>query len=115
MAQSPPGVGSGPLVSQYAHDPEMSELVTFFVEELPVRLEALRSAWTRGQTMLLARLAHQLKGAGAGYGFPQIGEAAGRVESAIGGRSPSCPPDLADVEHRMGELVALCARACAAR
>ncbi|MFM9996361.1 MAG: Hpt domain-containing protein [Phycisphaerales bacterium] len=93
----------------------MSELVGFFVEELPARLEALRSAWTGGKTTLLARLAHQLKGAGSGYGFPQIGEAAARVEAALAGTSASSPPDLAAVNKQLRDLVDLCTRASANR
>ena len=71
---------SGPerIVSQYATDPEMAELVELFITELPARVNALRSAWQAGQVSDVERMAHQLKGSSAGYGFPAIGDAAGK-------------------------------------
>ncbi len=37
-----------------------------------------------GDRVCLARLAHQLKGAAGGYGFPRISEAAAVLEAACG-------------------------------
>lgn len=112
MAQGQPVASTGRLVSRYADEPEMAALVTFFVEEMPARIQAIESAWSAGERRLLGRLVHQLRGAGAGYGFPEVGEAAGRVEAALTGGAPE---GLAALDRSVRELIELCERACAAR
>jgi HPt (histidine-containing phosphotransfer) domain-containing protein len=72
-----------PIRSTYETDPEMLEIVCDFAHELPARVAKLEQllaarAWTELQT-----LAHQLKGAGGGYGFAQITEVAARLEQAL--------------------------------
>lgn len=99
-------------VSEFANDPEMAELVQLFVSEMPARIEALRAAWTQKQLVNLTRLSHQLKGASAGYGFPTIGNAAARLETALKGLD-SGPSDVEKLAAEFRELVDLCASACA--
>lgn len=100
---------TGTLRSRYADDPEMAELVAFFVQELPARVEAIQSAWRTRQIETLTRLVHQLKGASAGYGFDPIGDAAQAVEQQLRGeRGPS-------VESTLAHLAELCVRACRSR
>ena len=104
-----------PLRSQYADDPEMAELVDLFVDELPQRVEALRAAFDAGDAPSLRRLAHQLRGAGAGYGFPAIGEAAGEVETRLrtaGNAAPELPNGL---NRQLNDLIDLCSRATQTR
>eukprot|EP00913_Durusdinium_trenchii_P006054 g5666.t1 len=72
-----------PLVSEFASDPDMIEIVEYFVEELPKRVQAIRSAATDSDVQSLRTLAHQLKGAAPGYGFAAIGDAAGVLEAAL--------------------------------
>ena len=72
-----------PILSSFAHDAEMIELVEMFVDELPDRVavfaEALETeSWEEART-----ISHQLKGAAPGYGFDSIGEAAGRIERLV--------------------------------
>lgn len=100
---------SGPITSQYATDPDMSELVDMFVTELPTRLAAIRAAHAAGNESTLARLVHQLRGAGSGYGFPSITRQAAAVEDGLraGG--------LASVQRQVSELLELCARATTGR
>lgn len=106
----------GPLRSAYADDPEMAELVELFVSELPERLAALEAAWTSGDSQTLRRMAHQLKGAGAGYGFPVVSDAAGEVETAILARGSALPEaELKAVRAKVEALVALCRRAAASK
>lgn len=80
MSITPSSQPSTPLRSIYADDPEMAELVQLFVEEMPERTARLRHAVDAEDLASLTRLAHQLKGAAAGYGFPVIGERAGTIE-----------------------------------
>lgn len=72
-----------PIRSRYADDPEMQEIVAYFVAEVPNRLRELRQAWDRGDRSRVRTIAHQMKGAAGGYGFPQIGESAAALETAI--------------------------------
>ena len=97
-----------PLVSEYANDPDMVELVELFISEIPDRVELLRTCWNDRDIERLTRLAHQLKGASAGYGFAPIGLAAGDLEEAL--RS-DIDKDIQEVTKRLDELVELCNRA----
>ena len=72
-----------PLVSELADDPDMIELIQAFVGDLPGRLAAVEKTLAEQTLEDLARLAHQLKGAAGGYGFPQISDAASRLESSV--------------------------------
>lgn len=110
-----PQGGTGPIHSQFAGDPEMKELIELFLSELPVRIETLRAAHAAGDSVALRRLAHQLRGASAGYGFPTLGTAAGEVEDRL--RALDCvtaPQALAKIGAEVSALVDMCRRACAA-
>ncbi len=102
------------LVSEFASDPEMRELVEIFVSELPDRVARLTSTWEQTELEEVKRLAHQLKGASAGYGFPTIGAAAGKLEDALrstsGGASQN---NLKNLQRDLDELIDLCNRAAA--
>ena len=110
-ASKPPTDAQRPtLRSQFATDPEMVELVQMFVTELPGRINALNSAWSEQRVSDLTRLAHQLKGASTGYGFPTIGQAAATLESRL--RSMPGTPSLEALAKEFRSLVDLCSRAC---
>lgn len=106
MQPSTPGQ---PLRSQLANDPDMQELIGLFIEELPERLRALESAFAEQRAEDLSRVAHQLRGACGGYGFPVLGLAAGKVEDAVRAL-PSTGADLEKVRAGVEELVGLCRR-----
>jgi len=106
---SQPEIPSGSIHSEFASDAEMLELVQEFVGELPQRIEELNDAWHEADSESLERLAHQLKGASAGYGFGVLGEAAARLEATI----KAADRDLSAVASEFDELVNLCARATA--
>jgi CheY-like chemotaxis protein len=91
------------IVSTFADDPDMLEIIRPFVASLPERIAALLTAAKASDTVQLGRLAHQLKGAGGGYGFPQITEAAERVEAAAHGGS-----DASALPQRIAKLVDIC-------
>ncbi|MEQ1572553.1 MAG: Hpt domain-containing protein, partial [Myxococcota bacterium] len=65
----------------FGDDPDMLEIVVRFVTTLPDRGRSIRQAAEADDRLVLSRLAHQLKGCAAGYGFPSIGEAAAGLES----------------------------------
>jgi HPt (histidine-containing phosphotransfer) domain-containing protein len=84
----------------------MAELLELFINELPQRVESVTKAWESRELSTLRRIAHQLKGSCAGYGYPTIGAAAANVESDLMGQAP-----LDRVAADVDELVALCRRA----
>lgn len=93
------------LRSQFADDPEMSELVELFVSELPSRVDSLATALSSGEFAQLQRLAHQLKGASAGYGYPAIGQAAASVEETL---RTGVEGDVAGLKDQVEGLIGLC-------
>lgn len=101
-----------PIRSEFASDPDMAELVAEFVSELPDKSQTLHAALQKNQFADLQRLSHQLKGACGGYGFPQLGEAAAKLEARLKqiGIQPQVDA-LEDVTRQVDELVELCRRA----
>lgn len=112
--ESPTSSGGGqagpPLLSDFASDPDMLELVEMFVAEMPQRVAAIEKAVSDSDTESIASLAHQLKGAAGGYGFGCITDAAGIVEKDARDRK-----QLGELQGSIDELLSLCRRAsCAA-
>lgn len=68
------------LYSELRDDPDYTDLVDEFVAGLPAKVTRLEQAFNTGGLLELARLAHQIKGAAGGYGYPSISEAARHVE-----------------------------------
>jgi|GEM_PF-329416 len=99
-----------PLVSDYSADPDMAELITLFATELPGRLDVIAQACRERDLVTAARIAHQLRGASAGYGFPAIGIVAGRVEDGLRAAHPDPASALDSVRSTLDELAALCRR-----
>jgi HPt (histidine-containing phosphotransfer) domain-containing protein len=91
-----------PIRSSYESDPEMLEIVCDFARELPAHAARLESLLGARVFADLQRLAHQLKGAGGGYGFNQITDSAGLLEQALKSGAPE--PVLKD---RTAELCAV--------
>jgi HPt (histidine-containing phosphotransfer) domain-containing protein len=94
------------VYSVYGSDPELGGLVLLFVEEMPSRIEKLRTYAQSGEWDMLARTAHQLKGAAGSYGFHQFTPVAHRVEMAVRGKQPE-----EQVLQAAEELIDLCRRA----
>ncbi|MFW6058912.1 MAG: ATP-binding protein [Phycisphaeraceae bacterium] len=95
-----------PLRSEFADDPEMAELVRGFLAELPDRLYSIQQAVEGADTASLVQLSHQLKGVAGGYGFPQITDAARRLEELA-----KAEADLAQAHESVETLKQLCLRA----
>ena len=72
-----------PIRSVYESDPDMVDLIRSFARELPNRAEVVEDLLSKGEMEELRSLAHQLKGAGGGYGFPIVTERAASLEHAI--------------------------------
>jgi HPt (histidine-containing phosphotransfer) domain-containing protein len=94
----------GSLRSEFADDPDMREIVEFFVNDLNARIDSIREAFDRDDRARLKTLAHQLKGAAGGYGFPTIGHAASAVEHELLGHQS----DIALLGERVEDLIRLC-------
>ena len=95
--------GAAPLVSALATDVGIAHLLDGFVRRLPERLGAMERALGTRDLEVLADLAHQLKGAASGYGFPAITEAAAELEAVAAARG--------EVERALAALADVCRRA----
>lgn len=103
--------GGGSLTSEFAGDPDMTELVKLFVDEMPQRIDAIVESWERGAAADLRRLAHQMKGACGGYGFPQVGLAAGELEKSLASFGDEAGVgDLEGLRGQVDELIGMCRR-----
>jgi HPt (histidine-containing phosphotransfer) domain-containing protein len=94
-----------PVYSQLGGDPDLGELVSMFVEEIPSRISAFRHEQAAGNRDGIGRLAHQMKGAAGSYGFDQATPYAARLEKAARGNLPEEEMLLA-----LNELLELCSR-----
>ncbi len=89
------------LRSEFEDDPDFRELIDRFVAGLSDRARRMEQCLHDADFETLGRLAHQMKGAAGGYGFPTIGDAAQQVEQFT---RPADPPRLfASVHALLGE------------
>jgi HPt (histidine-containing phosphotransfer) domain-containing protein len=98
-----------PIFSEFANDADMRELVEMFLEELPKRVAILQKSLQDGNVSEIARIAHQLKGAAGGYGYPIITDAAAVLE-----RSAKAKEAVDNLTKSVQEISDLCKRAQAA-
>ncbi len=82
----------------------MARIVDAFVISLPGRIAELQRALSGDDRDDLRRLAHQLKGAGGGYGFDAITDGARELEAGIVGGAD---------RRRLNELLTILAATCA--
>lgn len=97
-----------PLISDFAGDPDMAELVEDYVMNLPLRAAAISAALAADQLDELRTLAHQVKGSAGGYGFGPITTQAAQVESLLRNQA-----QLDQLRKEVDALVDLCNRASA--
>ncbi|MBL9032449.1 MAG: Hpt domain-containing protein [Phycisphaerae bacterium] len=93
------------LHSSHGTDPDLVELVRMFVDEMPARIAALQAAWEAEELSVVRRLAHQLAGASAGYGFDPVGDAARKLEARLTDRGPA-----ETIRREFDDLVSLCSK-----
>ncbi|MBI2884269.1 MAG: Hpt domain-containing protein [Candidatus Methylomirabilis oxyfera] len=67
-------------------DEELADLIPEFLENRRRDVEQIKRLAQEGKYEELARLGHNLKGSGGGYGFPEISAIGKRIEEA-GARS----------------------------
>ena len=79
---------SAPLHSEFANDPDLSEVLGEFVKGLPAQVTRLQQLLADENFSELRRTVHQVKGAGGGYGFPQISHVALRAEEHVKSGAP---------------------------
>ena len=91
--------------SEFGADPDLSELVDMFVEEMPERIQVLQDHFAAKNLDQLARTAHQLKGASGSYGFHQLTPFAGRLEALA--KEHAAETSIFDAVE---ELVLMCRR-----
>ncbi len=89
------------------NDPEDAELIRYFLGELPSKVDAINAAASHDNFEQLGRIAHQLKGAAPGFGFPAIGSAAGRLDEQIRGLDAS-EDSIRQIRMQVESLVSLC-------
>jgi len=68
--------------SEFADDPDLADILDEFVARLPGALETMSESLANNDHEELRRLAHQVKGAGGGYGYPLLTEQARKLENA---------------------------------
>jgi PAS domain S-box-containing protein len=111
---TPPGTTSDATESKPVHiddpmaallaKPKLAKLVERFIAGLDDRLTAIQHAVQDDDRKQLKVLAHQLKGAAGGFGFPQISRAASEVEF-------STEREIKDLTEAIQELTELCQQA----
>lgn len=94
------------LRSELADDPVMLELIAEFLSVLPERVYEIERAANDHDLKSLAVLAHKLKGAGGGYGYPLITESARDLEQLARDQK-----DREEIHQVIAELKELCQRA----
>lgn len=96
------GLMEEPIYSNYQADPQMTDLLKTFVEELPGEVRAMRLAGIHRDAERLAYCARSMKASAGSYGFDILADAAAKITEALAqGRS------AADVEILVAELVKL--------
>jgi len=81
-APEEPGAANGVLLSELADADDLAEIINGFVAGLDGHVRQMHDALNNGDHDRLRRLAHQMKGAGGSYGYPQLTQAARLLEDA---------------------------------
>lgn len=84
-----------------ATDPDLLDLVRDFVLGLDRRISDMQQARSAGDWIRLRSLAHQLKGAGGSYGYPDLSDLAAQLESVALATQPAA------ADHLLSEIQAL--------
>lgn len=88
-----------PVRSEFAGDTDYAELLELFAASTPDKQRQLRDTFRAGDIEQLQSFAHELKGAGGGYGFPGLTERAARLEAACKAN------DVADIDDLLQDVL----------
>jgi signal transduction histidine kinase/DNA-binding NarL/FixJ family response regulator len=91
--------------SSYADVPKMKKILEEFVADLPAQVGKIYDCLARGELDTVRRAAHQIRGAGGGYGFPQLTKPAAQLEQSVNDSQP-----LDAITAQMNELIAVIRR-----
>ena len=95
------------LESEFANDPDLCDIVTMFVDELPSRVDAIKNAFDVGDMETIRTMTHQLRGSAGGYGFSPIGDVAGEIEM----ESFNDEADISTLHEMIEDLATICGAA----
>lgn len=96
---------NSPIRSEFSNDEDFAELLEMFTAELPERMRNMKEKFAAQDVPGLTTLAHQMKGAGGGYGFPQLSEISARLEQACKDNAEQqIKQDLDEVLHCMNRI-----------
>lgn len=82
------------LTSLYWEEELLRDLIVEWVDELNEKMSVLSTAEMRRDRTAMQRVGHQLKGTAAGFGYPEVGVVAARLE------------DIARGEGRLDDVIA---------
>lgn len=89
-----------------AEDPDLIDLVEEFVGTLGTRISDLQNALEQNDLDTLKSLAHQLKGAGGGHGYPILTEKSAVLEQqAIAGEVDKIRPGVEELAQIVSRIV----------
>jgi signal transduction histidine kinase/CheY-like chemotaxis protein/HPt (histidine-containing phosphotransfer) domain-containing protein len=97
---APPAPAVAPPPAPKSPADAMRAATAGFVGRLPARVDSLRKLLDEGPAEELHRTIHQLKGAGGGFGFPEITTTAARAEQAV-----KAGDAIDDVQRAVTELI----------
>ena len=102
--QKPP---DEPIESELLRDdPSFADIVIPFVQGLTERVRIMEDSIQASNFDALKVAAHQLKGSGGGYGYPQLTERAAQLErSARQAALDACAKDLSELKDLIARIV----------
>jgi HPt (histidine-containing phosphotransfer) domain-containing protein len=69
------------ILSCFADDPDMQEILVDFCNRLPDTVRRLQQAFEMRDMTSVQRISHQMKGAGGGYGFESLSIIGAQLEA----------------------------------
>jgi HPt (histidine-containing phosphotransfer) domain-containing protein len=89
------------IYSSYADDPDMAEMLPFFVDGLAEIRSGLRTLADAKDFEGVRREAHKVRGTAGGYGFQGLSDLAGRLEESC----KNSPRDEAMILRTVDEIL----------
>lgn len=79
---------AGPVLSEFADDPDFAELLELFAASVADWRRELPELFAAADFTSLKVRAHQIKGSAGGYGFPELSTRAAGLEQACAAGAP---------------------------